>query len=278
MEEIRKKQKRLKKIMRICVIFTAIFLLVYIGVSPVASGALGAGGISALNYASDILVIVSLVLVLLYYSRYAKLELFLNDVQGEIEDCGYYLTARSEREVEPYFKAVCEDLTKNGYFIENNLELSELEFDARALKTKEFFYIVCIDELEKSDVIAYMDSAVYDTAAINLKRRGNCVVLFLSSKVDEDALSLSKAVTAMGRKNQLKFTSAIVDCTEGRVYFSGLNPTKCQQMIANYVMGCEVPIANELKGKEKLKFQYELEEKMKNFDINDFKNGTFSVH
>jgi hypothetical protein len=47
-------------------------------------------------------------------------------------------------------------------------------------------------------------------------------------------------------------------------------------MIANYVMNCEVPIKDEFKGNEKLKFQFELEEKMKHFDIHDFKNGTFN--
>ena len=263
--------------MRIAVIFTAAFLFVYIGISP-SVDALGRTWVLVLNYASDILVIASLALVLIYYSKYSKLEMFLNDVEGEINDCGYYLTARQERETTAYLKAVCEDLKNSGYVIENNLVLSELEFDARALKAKEFFYIVCVDELEKSDVIAYLDSAVYDTTAVNLKRRGNCVTLFLCNSVKEEALSLSKAVTAMGKKNQLKFTSAIVDVSNGRVYFAGLNPTKCQQMTANYVMNCSLPIKDEFKGKEKLAFQYELEEKMKSFDIKDFKSGTFSVH
>jgi len=277
MEEIRKKQRLFKRIMRVFVVFTAIFLFVYIGISPSAQ-ALGRNGIIVLNYISDILVIVSLALVLIYYSKYSKVELFLNDVEGEINDCGYYHTAREENEIKPYFNAVSEDLKKNGYIIDNNIELSGLDFDARALKAKEFFYITCVDELDKNDVIAYLDSAVYDVSAVNLKRKGNCVVLFICSSVDESALSLSKAVTSMGKKNQLKFTSAIVNVSDGKVYFSGLNPTKCQQMIANYVMNCAVPIKEEFKGKEKLSFQYELEERMKSFNIKDFKNGTFSVH
>ena len=276
MNEIRKKQKSFKKIMRIFVIITAVLLLVYIGVAPFLSTSPAL--YTAINYLCDILVILSLILVLLYYSRYSKLELFLNDVEGEINDCGYYLTSREEKDVSSYYNAVENDLKNAGFSIENNLELSELDFDCRALKAKEFIYINCIDELDKNDVIAYLDAAVYDITVGNLKRKGNCVVAFICSAVDEDALSLSKAVTAMGRKNQLKFTVAIVDVLQGRVYFSGLNPTKCQQMTANYIMKCEVPIDDRFKGKEKLKFQYELEEKMKDFNINDFKNGTFSVH
>ena len=278
MDEIRRKQKRLKGMMRALVIFTAVFLFAYIGVAPAASDVLGSVGITVMNYACDILVIISLVLVLYYYSKYSKLELFLNDVEAEIEDNGYYLTAREEKNVEDYRKAVEEDLINSGYKLENNLVLSKLEFDCRALKKSEFVYIVCIDELEKSDVIAFLDSAIYDVTVGNLKRKGNCVVAFISSSIEEDALSLSKAVTAMGRKNQLKFTVALVDVGLGKVYFSGLMPTKCQQMTANYIMKCEVPIEDKYIGKEKLAFQDELKEKMKSFSINDFKNGTFSVH
>ena len=276
MNEIRKKQKRIKKIMRIIVVITAVLLLVYIGVAPFLSATPAL--YTAMNYLCDILVILSLVLVLFYYSRYSKLELFLNDVEGEINDCGYYLTAREEKDVASYYNAILSDLKNAGFSIENNLELSELNFDCRALKAKEFFYLINFDELDKNDVIAYLDSAVYDVTVGNLKRKGNCVVAFICSSVDEDALSLSKAVTAMGRKNQLKFTVAIVDVLKGRVYFSGSNPTKCQQMTVNYIMKCEVPIPDKFKGEEKLQFQYDLEEKMKNFNINDFKNGTFSVH
>ena len=276
MEEIRKKQKLLKKIMRALVILTAVFLFVYIGVAPFISK--NADLYTALNYTCDALVIVSLALVLFYYSRYSKLELFLNDIEHEINDFGYYYTAREEREINPYFEAVTEDLKNNGFSLEKNLELSELNFDARALKTKEFFYLVCVDSLDKNDIIAYLDSAVYDVTVGNLRRKGNCVVAFFCSSVEEEALSLSKAVTAMGRKNQLKFTVAIVDVVQGKVYFAGLYPTKCQQMTANYILNCEVPIKDEYIGNEKLKFQYELEEKMKHFNINDFKNGTFKVH
>lgn len=275
MEEVRKKQKLNKKIMRIFVIVTAVFLFAYIGIAPAVTNSEIA---SVLNYACDILVIVSLILVLYYYSKYSKLELFLNDVEAEINDHGYYFTARQEREIEPYLNAVEADLKNNGFTIDKNLELSELPFDARALKMKEFFYLVCVDELDKNDVVAYLDSAIYDVSVGNLRRKGNCVVAFFCSSVDEDALSLSKAVTAMGRKNQLKFTVAITDVKEGKVYFSGLYPTKCQQMTANYIMKCEVPIDGKYFGNEKLPFQYELEEKMKKFTIKDFKDGTFSVH
>lgn len=275
MEEIRKKQKQIKKIMRAFVIVTAVFMLAYIGFAPMVTNA---GAATALNYTCDILVILSLILVLYYYSKYAKLELFLNDVEAEINDVGYYYTARTQKEPRAYFEAVEADLKNNGFSFERDLELSELNFDGRGMKTKEFFYLVCIDELDKNDVIAYLDSAIYDVTVGNLRRKGSCVVAFICSSVDEEALSLSKAVCAMGKKNQLKFAVAIVNTSDGRVYFSGLNPTKCQQMTANYIMNCEVPVKDEFKGSEKLAFQYELEEKMKGFNIDDFKNGTFSVH
>ncbi|MBR4240584.1 MAG: hypothetical protein IKR97_00015 [Eubacterium sp.] len=276
MTEIRKKQKQFKRIMRSFVIVTALFLFVYIGIAPFISASPGI--YTAINYICDALVIISLILVLYYYSKYSKAEQFLDDVEHEINDYGYYLTAREEREINSYFNAVSDDLKKNGFSYETNLELSELLFDARALKTKEFFYLVCIDELDKNDVVAYLDSAIYDVTVSNLRRKGNCVVAFFSSSVDENALSLSKAVTAMGRKNQLKFTASIVDVSQGRVYFAGRYPTKCQQMTANFIMKCDVPIKDEFISKERLPFQYEIEEKMKDFNLKDFKDGTFSVH
>jgi hypothetical protein len=49
-------------------------------------------------------------------------------------------------------------------------------------------------------------------------------------------------------------------------------------MIANYVMNCEVPIKDKFKADEQLNFQFELEEHMKDFNIKDFKNGTFYAH
>ena len=278
MQKLRQKQKRLKKIMKGFVIATAVLLFIYIGVQPTLAELSTSAALLAFNYFCDILVIVSLALVLVYYSKYSKAEMFFNDVEGEISDCGYYYTARQEKDISSYYEAVCNDLNNSGFNLEYNLELTELEFDARALKAKEFIYIVNIEKLDKNDVIAYLDSAVYDVTAVNLKRKGNCVVLFLCDEASEGAISLSKAVTSMGRKNQLKFTIAIAEVKTSKVYFAGLNPTKCQQMIANYVLNCALPIKEQYKGKEKLSFQYELEEKMKSFNLKDFKDGTFSVH
>ena len=70
---------------------------------------------------------------------------------------------------------------------------------------------------------------------------------------------------------------AIAEADTGRVYFLGNRVSKCQQMIANYVMGCELPIADANKG-ERLPFQDKLEEKMKTFTLAEFKNGTFFAH
>ena len=70
MNEVRKKQKLFKKIMRVIVIVTAIFMLAYIGVAPAITSV---AAVKVLNYVSDILVIVSLVLVLLYYSLWKDL-------------------------------------------------------------------------------------------------------------------------------------------------------------------------------------------------------------
>ena len=54
--------------------------------------------------------------------------------------------------------------------------------------------------------------------------------------------------------------------------------TKCQQIIANFVLKCNIPIPEENKGEKRLPFQDELEKHMEDFDIKSFKNGTFFAH
>ena len=49
-------------------------------------------------------------------------------------------------------------------------------------------------------------------------------------------------------------------------------------MIANYAMNCNIPIDEKYIGTEKLPFQSELAEHMKDFNLKDFKDGTFYAH
>ena len=48
-------------------------------------------------------------------------------------------------------------------------------------------------------------------------------------------------------------------------------------MIANYVMNCEIPIKDDFIVKDKLPYQARLEEKMKEFNLKDFNNGSFYI-
>ena len=49
-------------------------------------------------------------------------------------------------------------------------------------------------------------------------------------------------------------------------------------MIASYVLKCSLPIADKYKGERHLPFQDKLEIHMADFNIKDFKNGTFYAH
>lgn len=277
MREFRKKQKRLKKTMNSFVIFTAVYFFIYIGIDPMLAQWNNTVKISV-GYIADILVIITMCILFAYFSRYGKSDKFLESIEYELSDVGYYLTARAERTIDDYYESVVNDLRYNSYSINEKVTVNEFEFDAIGIKGKELFYIVKIDELEKSDVIAYIDSAIYDITAIKLKRRANGVVLFICDNADDGAVSLSKMITALGKKETVKAAIAIAELSSGRVYFLGNKVCKCQQMIVNYVMNCEVPIKDEFKASEQLPFQAELEEHMKTFNIKDFKNGTFYAH
>ena len=278
MKEFRLKQKKLKKIMNIFCIITAVFMFVYIGVEPFLPDIIGSVGTLCVGYAADVLVVVSVALLFVYFSKYSKSDSFLEYIEYELSDCGCYFTSRQETSQKDYLVAVLDDLKSNGFNIETNVEIDGFTFDVRAIKGKELFYIVCDDEIDKNDVIAYQQSAIYDITAVNVKRKANAVMLYICDNADDSAVSLSKAITPLGKKEQIKIANSIVELSSKRCYFLGNKPTKCQQMIANYVMNCALPIKDKFKLNENLPFQYELEEHMKDFNIKDFNNGTFFAH
>ena len=253
-------------------------MFVYIGVEPFLPDIIGSVGTLCVGYAADVLVVVSVALLFVYFSKYSKSDSFLEYIEYELSDCGCYFTSRQETSQKDYLTAVLDDLKSNGFNIETNVEIDGFTFDVRAIKGKELFYIVCDDEIDKNDVIAYQQSAIYDITAVNVKRKANAVMLYICDNADDGAVSLSKAITPLGKKEQIKIANSIVELSSKRCYFLGNKPTKCQQMIANYVMNCALPIKDKFKLNEKLPFQYELEEHMKDFNIKDFNNGTFFAH
>ncbi len=278
MREFRKKQKKLKKIMNTVVIVTAVYLFVYIGVEPIMAKSLGSVVTMIAAYLSDFLVVACMAILFLYFSKYGKSDKFLESVEDELSDIGYYYTARKEKNIDSYCNAVIENLRLNAFSVDEKVVIDDFEFTARATKGKSVIYILKESEIDKNDLIAYQESAIYDVTSVNVKRKADVVMLYICDNADDGAISLSKMITPLGRKEQIKIANAVVELSTSRCYFLGNKATKCQQLIANYAMNVEVPIADEFKGKEQLPFQTELEEHMKEFNIKDFKNGTFYAH
>ncbi len=277
MRELRKKQARLYKIMKGFLIAAAVVIVVYIGAEPYVAKASQTAAI-VMNYVCDALVLGAMFVIFAYYNKYGKSDAFLTRVEHEIDDAGYYLTAREEKTTEQYVDAMFNDLKSCGFALDKNIEIDDFEFDIRAYKKKEFFYAVQVEALNRDDVLAYSDVAVNDLTVQKLKRKGDCVICFVTDKADDSAIGISKVITPFGRKEQLKVSYAIAEVQTGRVYFLGNMATKLQQMTANYVMNCDVPIKDKYIGKERLPFQDELEERMKSFTIAEFRNGTFYTH
>lgn len=278
MREFRKKQKRLKKIMNTVVIITAVYLFLYIGAEPIMAKSLGATVTMVIAYISDFLVVACMAVLFLYFSKYGKSDKFLESVEDELADTGYYFTARQEKDIDSYYSVVVENLRLNNFSVDEKVVVDDFEFTARATKGKSIIYILKEDEVDKNDLIAYQESAIYDVTSINVKRKADVVMLYICNTADDGAVSLSKMITPLGRKEQIKIANAVVEVSTSRCYFLGNKATKCQQLIANYAMNVALPIDDKYKGKEKLKFQDELEEHMKDFNIKDFKDGTFYAH
>lgn len=277
MREFRKKQKRLYNLMKAIIIVGAAAIFVYIGAKPYVEDISNTAAMIC-NYVCDALVILIMVVLFMYFSKYGKSDSFLTSIENELSDTGYYFTSRTEKETVSYTNAMLEDFKNCGYMLNSNVEINEFEFDFKAEKKKEFFYCISLDDADRNDVLAYLDCVIYDITVKNLKRKGNAVLCFITDKAEDDAIALSKMITPLGKKEQIKIAVAICEVSSGRVYFLGNVKTKCQQLTANFVMNCDVPIKEQYIGKERLPFQDELEEKMKSFNIKDFKAGTFNAH
>lgn len=277
MREFRKKQKRLFTILKTLVIIGAVFIFIFIGAKPYIENVSEAAA-AVCSYACDFLAIAVIVVLFLYFTKYGKSDSFLKSVENELADTGYYFTSREETDLKASVDAMFKDLKSCGYAMNSNIEINDFDFDFKANKSKEFFYCTTIENVDRNDILAYIDAVIFDITVKNLKRKGNAVICFVTDKADDDAIALSKMITKLGKKEQIKIALAICELSSRRVYFLGNEKTKCQQLIANYVMNCNLPIKEQYIGKEKLPFQNELEEKMKSFNITDFKNGNFIAH
>lgn len=276
MKKFRKKQRILYKIMKALVIFTAVFIFAYIGAYPYVmeySKNLAVG----INYFCDIDVVICLTIIFVYYSKYGKSDYFLSSIEDEINDAGYYFTSRESVGCDDYVDEMFNDLTSNKYSASKNVNCNDFSFDIRAYKKHDYFYAVAIDDLDKNDVLAYLDEAINDITVKNLKRKGNAVLCFVTNRAGDDAIALSKMITPIGRKMQLKIALAIVEPQSKKVYFQGIKDTRCKKLIANYVMNCDIPIKEKYICKDKLQFQFDIENKMESFNIKDFKNGNFYI-
>lgn len=263
--------------MKIIVAVTLVYIVVYIGIQPYTAE-WGSTVSVILSYLSDGLIVVSLAVALIYYSRYGKTNAFLTRIEHEIKDCGYYMINADASNQEACLNSLFDKLKNDGYAIESNVDYDGLEFTYVAVKRKEFFYVCDIDDLSKDDVLAYLDCTVNDLTVRRLKRAGNCVIVFITDKAQDGAVSLSKMICTFGKKDQLKIAIAIAEPESRKCYFLGNMQTKTQAMTAEYIMNTRVPIPDELKHKEVLEFQKELEKHMEEFTIKSYLDGTFYAH
>ncbi|MDE6767257.1 MAG: hypothetical protein K2J35_03570, partial [Eubacterium sp.] len=237
MREFRKKQKKLFTILKTLVIFSAVFIFIFIGAKPYIENASELAA-SVCSYVCDILAIAVIVTLFLYSSKYGKSDSFLKSVENELSDTGYYLTSRVEKDLKNYVDAIFNDLKSCGYAMNSNIEINEFDFDFKANKSKEFFYCTSIESVDRNDILAYIDAVVFDITVKSLKRKADAVICFVTDKADDDAIALSKMITRLGKKEKINIALAICELSSRRVYFLGNEKTKCQQLIANYVMNC----------------------------------------
>ena len=272
MSELIKKQKRLKKLSHLFLVAMAVLILVYIGIEPYLLKTFG--NVSPFHITLFFFVLLSLSVFFIYQSKYKKLEDYLEKTSDIINDAGFYLTSREEKDIESYSDSVIKDAAETGYKAEYNKEINDFTFSAVLSKQREFIYLISESDIDKNDMIAYLDSAVYDMTAVKLKRKGDAVIMFICDSADESAISYAKERLALQttRRSFIHFAYAICEVKSKRVYFLGNRADKCQQIIANYAMNCDVPIKDKFIVKEKLEYQKELEKELEGADLNSVKN------
>lgn len=212
---------------------------------------------------------------LFYEWRYGDAERYLNDAQCQINDAGYYLTARKQESPGGYVNAVKDDLAASGYRISEEVSCGELAFAFTGTKPFEFFYAVTLDTADGKDIAAYTLAAANDLSQERMKRKGEGVVLFVCRETANSAIAVSKQFTRLqfSRSKTITVYPVIVDLSTRQVYFLGNKICRAQKMAVNYVLNCEIPLKPEYICTEKLPFQQELAEKMEAFDFKAFKNA-----
>lgn len=278
MREFRRKQKKLKRIMNFTAFTGAAFMIIYIGAQPFIAEFAGETVDVVIRYICDLIVISVLSVVFIYYSKYSKTDGILTLTEYELNDCGYYLCSESYENKDNAMAEITDAVKNGGYSINTSVESGDFIFDVKAQKGKNYFYIIQTEDTDRNDVLAYLDCVINDFTVKNLKRRGNVVICFVSDNVCNDAAALSKMMTVFGKRAQIKIAFAIVEAKTSKCYFLGNMQSICQSMIAEFILKTDLPIKEEYKSKEKLAFQQELEEKMKNFSAKEYLNGNFQIH
>lgn len=277
MREFRKKQKLFNNIMKPLVICSAIFIFLFIGAEPFIESWHRTAAM-VISYFCDFLVIVNMCYIFIYYNKFGKSDSFLNSVEHELSDCGFYYTARTQTDEEEFIKAINNSLVENQFVLDSDLEVNDFDFSIIASKKNSYFYVADIEDLSRSDILAYIDTVVFNITVQKLKKKGSAVLCLVTNNAQEDAIALSKMITPIGKKEKLKIALCIVEPSTKRCYFLGNMQTMSQQMIVDYVLNVPYPIEDKYKGDKRIKFQDELEEHMKDFNIKDFKNGKFFAH
>ncbi len=274
---IRVKQKRLYALMKFFVVFGALFIVFYIGAKPTVDDFNPSVSV-ACSYACDALVVINLVLIFAYYTKYGKCDVVIGNISDETEDCGYYFINSEVMPQEEYISCINNKLCENMFSVKKDFELDELDFSFYADKRKEFVYCSRIDKLSRGDIIAYLDTVINDITYHTLKRQGNGVLLFVTDDAEEGAVSLSKLIVNLGRKNQIRLAIAIAQPQNGKLFFLGNQQTKRQQMIVNYAMLSALPIEDRLKAVDKLDFQAALSEKLNTATVSDLTADIINIH
>ena len=276
MNDFKKQLKRFRKFRNIAIVSIAVLIFLYIGAEPYLNKSFG--NIGVFQSVMFILVLSALIIEFYYESKYSKAAKYISDIDLQISDAGYYITSREENGIDEFYNSLKADIENSGYKLTENSDADGLTFDFYAGKGTEYIYAVKLDNTERSDVIAYLDAAKNDLLSNKLKRKGECVVLFITDKAEDSAIALSKAFSRVivSRYNVITISPAIIEPESKKVYYLGNRISPTQKIVTELVLKSEFPLDNKFIHFEKLSFQKELEKEVEDFNIQDFKSRKYN--
>lgn len=208
-----------------------------------------------------------------FFSRYKKASKFVDKIFTEIDDCGYYLLANKQKDLNEFSLSCYNSLGTDFFEVNSNVMISGRFFDFVAQKKKETVYFAKQKKLTKEDFFEFSDIVNSAAASANVRQKQTIVLAIACEKLDEDVIAYTKMTTELGK---VVVYPLIVSISDGKTYFLNDGKGEINFALKNILCYSNGIISEQYRVNEKLEFQKDLEKRMDGFEMKLFREGKFN--